>query len=209
MIKPPTSMIDGQKAVCLDPAVRPPVDGRCLVYSFGINNEWSFDEMMEMYGCKVHAFDPSMKMKSHMHSKGVRFHDIGLDDRDYLDPTTGWRLKSLSTIYQHLQHTGKIIDYLKLDIEFAEWRALPQILQSGMLKQVRQLHVEIHLRRNDSLQLLRSHAAVLKSIEDAGMIRFDSKSNPYYRGIISALNQHTDISLGYDIAWYQILPSTI
>ena len=200
-------MIDGQKAVCLDPAARP-TPGRCLVYSFGINNEWSFDEMMETYGCKVYAFDPSMKMASHSHSKGIKFLDIGLDDRDHIDPTNKWRLKSLSTIYhQQLQHTGRIIDYLKLDVEFAEWRALPQMIESGMLAKVRQLHVEIHLTKKDSIDKLRSHAALLKSIEDAGMIRFDSKSNPYYRGIIGALDNSTELSLGYDIAWYQILPS--
>ena len=44
--------IDGQKTVCMDDAVVPR-PGKCLVYSFGINNEWSFDELMEEYGCQV------------------------------------------------------------------------------------------------------------------------------------------------------------
>ena len=204
MLRPPTSMIDGQKAVCLDPAARPQTNGNCLVYSFGINNDWSFDELMEIYGCQVHSFDPSMKMASHSHSKGIQFHDWGLDDRDYVD-SNGWHMRSLSSIYQELKHSGRIIDYLKLDIEFAEWRALPQMIKSGMLSKVRQLHVEIHLTRDDSLELLRSHAATLKSIEDTGMMRFDSEGNPYYRGIITALDNNTQLSLGYDLAWYQIL----
>ena len=41
MLGPPTSMIDGQKAVCFDPPVRPP-PGDCLVYSFGVGGDWSF-----------------------------------------------------------------------------------------------------------------------------------------------------------------------
>lgn len=49
--------IDGQKAVCLDTEVRP-IKGKCLVYSFGVNNEWSFEDTMDEYGCEVYAFDP-------------------------------------------------------------------------------------------------------------------------------------------------------
>ncbi len=44
--------MDGQKAVCMDPEVRPK-SGQCLVYSFGISHEWSFDEAMEQLGCEV------------------------------------------------------------------------------------------------------------------------------------------------------------
>ena len=206
MLGPPTSMIDGQKAICLDPAARPPTNGKCLVYSFGISNDWTFDELMEQYGCQVHSFDPSINKPSHNHSKNIQFHDWGLDDRDYVD-SHGWKMRSLSSIYQELQHTGRILDYLKMDVEFAEWRALPQIIQSGMLSKVRQLHVEIHLKRDDSMETLRSHAVTLKSIEDTGMMRFDSEGNPYYRGIIKAVDTEMQLSLGYDLAWYQILPS--
>ncbi len=39
---------DGQKSVCLDPEVAP-IPDQCLVYSFGIKNEWSFDEQMSAY----------------------------------------------------------------------------------------------------------------------------------------------------------------
>ena len=36
--------------------VKPP----CLVYSFGINWDFSFDDAMGKLGCEVHSFDPSM-----------------------------------------------------------------------------------------------------------------------------------------------------
>ena len=121
------SALDGQKAVCLDKTVAP-TPGDCLVYSFGINNEWSFDDMMEQYGCEVHAFDPSMGMQDHYRSRGIRFYNLGIGDRDYVDEN-GWKFKSLSSIYKELLgHEGRIIDYLKMDVEGAEWAALSQIV---------------------------------------------------------------------------------
>lgn len=48
------ALVDGQKAICLDNEIGPKVDD-CLVYSFGINNEWSFDEAMASYGCQVYS----------------------------------------------------------------------------------------------------------------------------------------------------------
>ena len=58
--QPGLTFLDGQKAVCFDGALAPRSDGRCIVYSFGSNGEWSFDEQMERYGCKVYCFDPSV-----------------------------------------------------------------------------------------------------------------------------------------------------
>lgn len=57
--KPALVFMDGQKSVCLDEGVRPKPND-CYVYSFGNNGEWSFDEHMEAYGCKVFVFDPSV-----------------------------------------------------------------------------------------------------------------------------------------------------
>ena len=65
----------------MDPEIKPE-DDQCLVYSFGISGEWSFDEAMQAFGCQVHSFDPSMDLGDHQHSQNISFHNLGLGDRD-------------------------------------------------------------------------------------------------------------------------------
>lgn len=49
---------DGGYYVCLDEAVKP-IKDNCLVYSFGVRDDWSFDEAMQkIFGCEIHSFDP-------------------------------------------------------------------------------------------------------------------------------------------------------
>jgi len=196
------SGLDGQKAVCLDPKVAPQ-PGNCIVYSFGINNEWSFDDLMEKYGCEVFAFDPSMNVENHNRSKMIHFFKMGLDDHDHIDSDNNWKLRSLKTIYKDLGHEGKIIDYLKIDIEGGEWKVLAEMIKTGMMSKVRQLAVEFHLSSSNSMEEFRSAVALLKSMEDSGLVRFDSKYNPWFKMEIPSLNYNGPV--GFEIAWYQVL----
>ena len=100
---------------------------------------------------------------------------------------------------------GRVIDYLKMDIEGHEGDAIPQIVTSGMLANIRQLGFELHLTYDQPLERIRSLVAdVVQAVEVAGMVRFDSKANPWSLVYSPALN-HTG-SMGFEIAWYQILP---
>lgn len=196
------SGFDGQKAVCLLPASVAPPPRNCVVYSFGINNEWSFDDSMAAYGCQVFSFDPSMKAEDHDRGKSIHFFKIGISSENSSNKK-GWKLQTLDSIYEMLQprHGPAVIDYLKMDIEYDEWAALPQILESGILDRVRQMAVEVHLPLDDSLSKLRERVKILKRIEDYGMIRFDSKLNPWYSGNFKLLS-HLKLPRGYEIAWY-------
>ena len=43
------------KMVCLDDKfkIKP---GNCVVFSFGVDNEWSFEDEFDKFGCKVSCF---------------------------------------------------------------------------------------------------------------------------------------------------------
>lgn len=214
--------VTGQKAVCLDGHVKPEESGEtwpvrktkkskeCLVYSFGINNEWSFDEAMEAYGCQVYSFDPSMNVTSHNHSSKIHFYDLGLSDRDEtwnnVTQNKGlWNMRSLDSIYRKLlRHEGRIIDYLKIDIENTEWIVLPQILNSGMMDRVRQLGVEIHFipEEESRLEDIRQRIKIIKSLEDYGLVRFESKYNPWSYSLNTIDNFDWMGNNCYEIAWY-------
>lgn len=64
----------------------------CMVYSFGIANEWDFeDNAATSMGCEVHAFDPTIKyLKEHQSHKipGVHFHYYGLSGHSTTDGTS-------------------------------------------------------------------------------------------------------------------------
>ena len=205
MMKRPSGY-DGQKAVCLDKNVAP-LPGKCIIYSFGINYEWSFDEAMEQYGCKVFAFDPSMKTTDYQYSKAISFYNLGLGGKS-TKQENGWTIKTLSDIYTMLKpiHSDVVIDYLKIDIEHAEWDTIPNMIESGMLKKVRQMGIEFHLSSGAKLEHFRNRIKIIRSIEKAGFIRFDSKYNPWFHGKIPGID--SAISMGYEIAWYQHLPYT-
>ena len=193
--------IDGQKSVCLDTEVRP-YPGNCLVYSFGINNEWSFEDQMEEYGCDVFAFDPSMNKTYFRRGYKIHFFENALGDR-VVTNQKGWKVKRLSDLYQMVKlfhGPNRIIDYLKIDIESDEWKALPEILRSGMMANVRQLGVEVHLPRNGTLADVRSVIRIIRSLEDYGMVRFDSKINALTETWMDGLNMTT--YWAYEIAWY-------
>ena len=73
---------DGGWDICVSEPYKPKND--CLVYSFGINNDFSFDDAMAMeYGCHVRAFDPSVHVPDHKRSDLVWFYQLGTRSNRY------------------------------------------------------------------------------------------------------------------------------
>ncbi|KAK3587724.1 hypothetical protein CHS0354_042678 [Potamilus streckersoni] len=147
---------DGGKEVCADDPYRPRPP--CLVYSFGINNAWDFDEdAARIFGCEVFCFDPSMrdKAETYTYAKDITFYMIGLSATNEVLPDQ-WKMRTLEQIRRDLNHTERTIDILKIDIEGFEWNTLPQMVHSGTLRSVKQMQIELHGRGvSDKLKVLR------------------------------------------------------
>ena len=153
--------VDGNKSVCLDPEVRPE-PGNCIVYSFGVHHEWTFDEEMARYGCHVYAFDPLIK-KNHNRSEKIHVYNFGLS---YKSQTSmqNWTVHPLHKIYKMLQTVhGKVpISYLRYDLEDYDLKVLPNIIRTGVLMDIRQLALEVHIEPEAKIDMLRDLVEVLQ-----------------------------------------------
>ncbi|ESO98408.1 hypothetical protein LOTGIDRAFT_231447 [Lottia gigantea] len=110
----------GNWKVCFDEKyspIRP--DKPCLVYSFGIAWDFTFDIAMAKEGCEVYSFDPRKPQV--------------------------WKTRTLRSVMKMLHHENRVIDVLKFDIELAEWKVMINIIKDGMLPQIRQLLTEWHI----------------------------------------------------------------
>ncbi|KAL3804086.1 hypothetical protein HJC23_006477, partial [Cyclotella cryptica] len=130
---------------------------KCLVYSFGINDNTEWEEKISKeFGCDVFAFDPTSIFSNYV-APGVTFHQLGLQGAgvdvssthsvsyDALDPS---KLRTLGEIINAMGHTGRTIDILRLDCEGCEWGVLKQLACSSESQLVNQLMVEMHFQKN-------------------------------------------------------------
>ncbi|XP_069128820.1 probable methyltransferase-like protein 24 isoform X2 [Argopecten irradians] len=134
---------DGGWDVCVDDDLV--LKGHCLVYSFGIDFDFSFDDQIsEELGCTVHAFDPSMKTDSYQRSAKVWYHNLGLSNFNGTTPEANWKMLTFQGIRQELNHQRILPDLIKMDIEDWEWHVIPEMLSSKALNGVKQFLVEFH-----------------------------------------------------------------
>ncbi|EFX64158.1 hypothetical protein DAPPUDRAFT_118494 [Daphnia pulex] len=123
-------------------------------------------------------------------------------------------MKTASSIYEMLatsHGSSAVIDILKMDIEWSEWEAIPQMLRSGFLSdKVKQLAVEIHFNDvGDSLETFQRNVRILQDLEamtgteQAGkFIRFSSRPNPWCLRPIPILNGKTEY-FALELAWFK------
>ncbi|XP_046555843.1 uncharacterized protein LOC124265095 [Haliotis rubra] len=133
---------DGGWEICDDKQYRPVKP--CIVYSFG------------------------MTQASYKRSRHVQFLKMGISGTD---SQGGWELHTLTTFKKMLNHTGKVIDVLKADVENAEWASLTEMTSSGELVHVKQLLIEYHGDCRNRHQCI-NNLKILKDVHDIGFRKF-------------------------------------
>ena len=157
-----------------EPEKLAPIPSTCLVYSFGIGGEWSFEDWMSRR-CEVHAFDPTkgLRRRHEQHAAGrgpnLTFHYEGLgvgtggSAAGFVSSTYGaldsGRIKTLEKLMHEGGHSGRQIDMLKIDCEGCEWESCndiavrtPTLLQS-VCTIVLEVHVSTQLQMGSQAQL--------------------------------------------------------
>ncbi|XP_064082007.1 probable methyltransferase-like protein 24 [Macrobrachium nipponense] len=158
---------DGSKGVCLDKEyqLQP---GRCNVLSFGINNDWTFDDHFGKFGCKVYSFDPTIGKEDHQHSPNVTFYNLGISSKKGTVDIGGkmCEVDTYSNILERLGLKDSVIDYLKMDVEYAEYEFFKEVFSRtpDLLLNVRQIGMETHHGRPGDLEFLWKHYHLLGCI---------------------------------------------
>ena len=109
--------MDRHKFVCMDPEFGLRSSNVCLVYSFGMATDWSFDLDMEGFGCDVNAFDPFVNYTS-LEEDAIQFTKMAIGDKN--ERKDGVEVRTLDFFVDSLGHRGYKIHYLKMDFEYSE-----------------------------------------------------------------------------------------
>ena len=167
---------DGERYLCMDNFYKDIPEQKCVIYSFGIADDFTFEREMGSLGCIVHAYDPTVNLTSYP-AKNVHFKKLGLghlkgkmkmtinyDNNRLSEPLPTTTLKDAIVSNGDL---GKEITYLKIDIESSEIKAIPEWIKSGVLKNVRQIGIELHTGKvffNDKIKQARAAKSLLRAI---------------------------------------------
>ena len=144
--------LDGDKYVCFDKLQKNLDNGDCLVYSFGIADDWSFEDLMAGLGCEVRAFDPTIDAPEKRGDK-ISFKKLGLSH--FTGKTTvkmnqagnkavKAEVVTLKDAIAAFGDEGREIAYLKVDVEGSELKAIPDWVDDGSLSHVTQIGMELH-----------------------------------------------------------------
>lgn len=132
---PNTQEVDGDKFVCLDNIIDSK-QNECLIYSFGVNNDWTFEDHMDYAGCHIFAYDHTVNFPD-TRGRNIKFFKKGLGKEE--------NMETLANLYKINKHEGRTVEYLKIDIEGHELGGLSDWLATGALDNVNQIAMELHL----------------------------------------------------------------
>jgi len=119
----------------------PPPDQPCVVYSFGINKDTSFefDFVRRHPHCTIYAFDPSIGRETgdDFHPR-IKFFNVGVSGKAKTEEVNGVvrEMMTLEGVMSMLGHEW--LDVLKMDIERSEWGVLGDMVSSK-----KWVHVEL------------------------------------------------------------------
>lgn len=129
---------------------------KCIVYSFGINYQWQFDDELYDAGCSVYSFDPGMDYPSKRNDSHY-FEAIGLGayngihkgESTLYSRQNRYKVETIQHIMARLHHDH--IDMLRMDVEGAEM----DVLESLPYSKIDQLSIEIHMWKGEFSAWLR------------------------------------------------------
>ena len=142
-----------------------------LVYSFGLDGQWEFEDWAGRRGFEVHAFDPTSRSRQRHEAHeapNVHFHFMGLGPRQRSGASDGHGLAlgsppsparalgygeiggeilALDALAARLGHSRWPIRLLKIDCEGCEWASLADVAARApaALAQVCTIILEVHL----------------------------------------------------------------
>ncbi|THH18079.1 hypothetical protein EUX98_g9015 [Antrodiella citrinella] len=175
------SLGDGGKWVCGLSRVEDKPD--CIVYSFGINGESSFEaEIFERtkycqiwgYDFSVRSFGPELPT----YSSRTHFKAWGLSGSNSHGPKDTPKMYTLQSLMDLNGH--KHIDILKIDVESWEFDVLKSFVQpyidAGKPLPFGQLQIELHMWQKKFVEML----AFFEMLEEAGLRPFMQEPNLVY-----------------------------
>ncbi|KAH9069705.1 methyltransferase domain-containing protein [Lactarius deliciosus] len=198
---------DGGKWVCgLDRVIK---QDKCVIYSFGINGEpsfestllkrrpacevWGYDSTFNSWGPEITG-DPELRDRAH-------FKPFALGGTNNHEDYDNWTLDSLTDL-NGAESQDTFIDTLKIDIEGGEFDALTSFLSAhaaaeGDVLPVGQLQLEIHAREGH--ENFEYFARWWAALEAAGLRPFWTEPNLVYinlvRGVRPKLAEYSFINI--------------
>jgi hypothetical protein len=135
------TLVWGSHPLCNIPPKKP-----CLFYSFGIDNDYSFDtNLANTWQCQGLAFDPTVEYKSRLHPN-VTFHMIGAKMLSEEDNKQWSLVASVTALENCFKHK---INILKMDCEGCEF-SLARDVENEMpdfFSTIDQVALEIHVSK--------------------------------------------------------------
>lgn len=173
---------DGGWDMCIYSSYRP--RPKCLVYSFGIKDDWSFDDdVAETYTCTVRSFDPSINASDQSRrGANIWFYRQGIGGTDEVNGD-GWQIRTLESFMKMFDENEDFLDYLKIDVEMNEWSAIEALLGTAeVLGRVKQIGLETHTKEmtmttRSTVPDLVYYSGLLRRLREAGFYRWYARAN--------------------------------